>query len=48
VLVRVAVPTKLSREQKDLFQKLGKTLEPESIWREKRSFIDELRELFGL
>ena len=48
VLVRVAVPTKLSREQKDLFQKLGKTLDPESIWQEKRSFIDELRELFGL
>ena len=48
VLVRVAVPTKLSREQKDLFQKLGSTLDPETVWKEKHSFIDDLRELFGL
>ncbi len=48
VLVRVAVPTKLSHEQKRLFQELGKTLDPEAIWREKHSFVDELRELFGL
>jgi len=48
VLVRVAIPTKLSREQKHLLQELGKTLEPETIWREKRSFVDELKELLGL
>lgn len=48
VLVRVAVPTKLSREQKRLLQELGQTLEPETIWQEKRSFVDELRELLGL
>ena len=48
VLVRVTVPTKLSREQKHLFQELGKTLEPETVWQEKRSFVDELRELLGL
>jgi molecular chaperone DnaJ len=48
VLVRVVVPTKLSREQKKLFQELGATLEPESVWQEKRSFVDELREFFGL
>ena len=48
VLVRVAVPTKLSREQRRLFQELGGTLEPETVWQEKRSFVDELRELFGL
>ncbi len=48
VLVRVAVPTKLSREQKELFQKLSSTLDPETVWKEKRSFIDDLRELFGL
>jgi len=48
VLVRVAIPTKLSREQKRLFQELGETLEPETVWQEKHSFVDELRELFGL
>jgi molecular chaperone DnaJ len=48
VLVRVAVPTQLSHEQHRLFQELGKTLEPEAVWQEKRSFVDELRELFGL
>jgi molecular chaperone DnaJ len=48
VLVRVAVPTKLSREQRSLFKDLGETLEPETIWQEKRGFLDELRELFGL
>jgi molecular chaperone DnaJ len=48
VVVRVAVPTKLSREQKRLFQELGKTLDPETVWQEKRSFVDELRELLGL
>lgn len=48
VLVRVAVPTKLSHEQRHLFQELGNTLDPETIWQEKRSFVDELREFFGL
>lgn len=48
VLVRVAVPTKLSREQKRMLQELGETLDPETVWQEKRSFVDDLRELFGL
>lgn len=48
VLVRVAVPTKLSREQKHLIQELGQTLEPETVWQEKHGFVDELRELLGL
>jgi molecular chaperone DnaJ len=48
VMVRVAVPTKLSREQKALFQELAKTLDPEAVWQDKRSFVDDLRELFGL
>jgi len=48
VLMRVAIPTKLSREQKRLFQELGRTLEPAAVWQEKRSFVDDLRELFGL
>jgi molecular chaperone DnaJ len=48
VMVRVAVPTKLSRDQKALFQELAKTLDPEAVWQDKRSFVDDLRELFGL
>ncbi len=48
VVVRVAIPDKLTREQKRLFQELGETLAPESVWQEKHGFIDELRELFGL
>jgi molecular chaperone DnaJ len=48
VVVRVAVPVKLSREQRHLLQELGETLEPETVWQEKRSFVDELRELLGL
>jgi molecular chaperone DnaJ len=48
VLVRVAVPQKLSREQKHLLQDLGKTLDPETVWQDKRSFVDELRDLLGL
>ena len=48
VLVHVAIPTKLSREQKQLFRELAKTLDPEGVRQEERSFLDELRELFGL
>jgi molecular chaperone DnaJ len=48
VVVRVAVPVKLSREQRHLLQELGETLEPETVWQETRSFVDELRELLGL
>ncbi|RLC98315.1 MAG: molecular chaperone DnaJ [Chloroflexi bacterium] len=48
VVVRVAVPTKLSQEQKRLFRELGQTLDPETVWQEKHGFLDDLRELFGL
>jgi len=48
VLVRVAIPTKLTREQKKMFKDLGETLDPETIWREESSLLDELRELFNL
>jgi molecular chaperone DnaJ len=48
IMVRVAVPTDLTSEQRDLLKKLGETLEPETVWHEKRGFFDELRELFGL
>jgi len=48
VVVRVAVPTKLTHEQQRLFQELGETLEPETVWQEKHGFLDDLREMFGL
>jgi molecular chaperone DnaJ len=48
VLIRVATPTKLSQEQKQLLQELGKTLDSETIWEEKSSFIDDLKDLLGL
>ena len=48
VMVRVVVPGKLSREQRQLLQELGKTLEPEAIWEKKRGFLDELRDFLSL
>ena len=48
VMVRVAVPRKLSREQRQLLQELGKTLAPEAIWEQKRGFLDELRDFLNL
>lgn len=48
VVVRVAVPTKLTHDQKRLLRELGETLDPETVWKEKRGFLDELGELFGL
>lgn len=47
VIVRVATPKKLTRAQKQLFKQLGETLGPETIWEEKQSFLDEVREFFG-
>jgi molecular chaperone DnaJ len=48
VLVRVATPTELTKEQKHLLRELGETLDPETIWEQKTSLLDELKELFGL
>ncbi len=48
VLLRVAVPEKLTREQRALFQELGETLASEKIIEEKRGFMDEVREYLGL
>jgi molecular chaperone DnaJ len=48
VLVQVAVPTKLTREQRQLLEHLSVTLEPEAVWQEKRGFLDDLRDLLGL
>jgi molecular chaperone DnaJ len=48
VLVRIGIPAKLSREQKELFRELGETLGPETIIEEKRGFMDDVREFLGL
>jgi molecular chaperone DnaJ len=48
VLVRVAVPDKLSAEQKHLLRELGETLESESVVQEKQGFLDGVREFLGL
>jgi len=49
VLVRVAIPEKLSRKQKQLIQELGETLEPESVVEEeKHGFMEEVQEFLGL
>jgi molecular chaperone DnaJ len=48
VLLRVAVPKGLTREQKQLLRDLGKTLEPEKVVEEKRGFMEEVREFLGL
>jgi molecular chaperone DnaJ len=48
VLLRVAIPKGLTREQEQLFRELGNTLEPEKIVEEKRGFMDEVREFLGL
>ena len=48
VLLRVAIPKKLSREQKALLKELGETLESEKVLEEKRGFMDEVREFLGL
>jgi molecular chaperone DnaJ len=48
VLVRVDVPAKLTREQRRLFQELGTTLDPEAVWENKRTFLEELREVLGI
>lgn len=48
VLVRVAIPKGLSKEQKDLFQELDETLESEQVLEKKRGFMDEVREFLGL
>ena len=48
VLLRVAIPKGLNRDQKKLLRELGDTLEPEKVVEEKRGFVDEVREFLGL
>ena len=46
VTVSVQVPTKLSAEQRELFEKLAQTMDPD-IKIQDQSFFDKLREVFG-
>jgi len=46
VTVSVQVPTKLSTEQRELFEKLAQTMDPD-IKIQDQSFFDKLREVFG-
>jgi molecular chaperone DnaJ len=46
VIVNVVVPTKLSKEQRELFEKLAESLGTEVMPQEK-GFIDWLNEAFG-
>ena len=48
IVTQVAVPTKLTVEQTDLFQQLSGTLGAEVIVEDKQSFIDRVREALGL
>ncbi len=48
IVTQVAIPTKLTVEQTDLFQQLSGTLGAEVIVEEKQSFIDRVREALGL
>ncbi len=46
VFINVVIPTKLTKEQKELFRELGSSLGGESI-EEERSFMDRLKEALG-
>jgi len=48
VLVHVRIPTKLSYVQKQLVTELADTLDSENVRQDEHSFLDELRETFGL
>ncbi|RME37257.1 MAG: molecular chaperone DnaJ, partial [Thermoflexia bacterium] len=48
ILTRVEVPTKLTREQRELFQKLAATLGGESVAELRPpTFLERLREALG-
>lgn len=46
VTVSVQIPSRLTAEQRDLFEKLAKTMDPD-IKIQDQSFFDKLREVFG-
>ncbi|MBN1874152.1 MAG: molecular chaperone DnaJ [Anaerolineae bacterium] len=48
VVIQVATPTHLTAEQRELFQQLAKTLGIETVVEEKVSFMDRLKDAFGI
>jgi molecular chaperone DnaJ len=48
IITQVAIPTKLTTEQTELFKQLSGTLGTEVIVEDKQSFIDRVREALGL
>ena len=48
IVVQVAVPTRLSAKQKELFQELAGTLGTEVVVEEKLGFVDRVKEALGL
>lgn len=46
VTVSVQIPTRLNAEQRELFEKLAQTMDP-NIKIQEHSFLDKLREVFG-
>ncbi|HQK14166.1 MAG TPA: molecular chaperone DnaJ [Anaerolineae bacterium] len=48
IVVQVAIPTRLTAKQKELFQELAGTLGSETVVEEKMSFVDRVKEALGL
>lgn len=49
ILVQVEIPSRLTREQRELFRKLAATLDQESVVEVREpTFVDRLREALGL
>ncbi len=48
VVVQVAIPTRLTSRQKELFQELAGTLGTETVVEDKMSFVDRVKEALGL
>ncbi|RMF37121.1 MAG: J domain-containing protein, partial [Chloroflexi bacterium] len=48
IITHVVVPTQLTAEQRELFEKLARTLGRESIPQRERGFFEKLREAFSL
>ena len=48
IVTQVAIPKRLSDEQKELFKELGNTLGTEVIIEDKQSFVDRVKEALGL
>jgi molecular chaperone DnaJ len=48
VVVTAAIPTKLTADQRELFEALGKTLGKEIIAQREKGFLDRVKDTLGL